>query len=200
MPTALPIGYVVTRSTGSAEAVAAHRDRRDRRDRRDPHGHPGRQDPSRVPRNPASPARPDQAPDPKDQATAVDRRGHPDRPDRTPRADGGGSAGPHRRPRPRRRRRPQRRRRCPRRSPPTPRPDKAWGGLPHVQAAGLEAIGTGVRVLGSSPDHAEEQASHQPIGGASRDISYAQNTQANFRLTTRMSVIPAMIATQAATW
>ena len=30
--------------------------------------------------------------------------------------------------------------------------------------------------------------------------SYDKNTQANFKLTTRMSVIPAMIATQAATW
>jgi hypothetical protein len=81
MPTELPIGYVVTRFTGSAVAGAAHRDRRDRRGHHDPHGHPGHQDPSLGPKDRAIPGhlvRP--GPGSRDLARGVDRRGHLDRP------------------------------------------------------------------------------------------------------------------------
>ena len=191
---------------GVAVALHGRRDSRDRRGCPGHRDHPGRRARGRPNRDP----RPDKAAT--DQAA-----GRRDSGDRTDRKCRGGDGDASRRRRRRRRPRPPRTR-CLRRSPPTPPLDiganalPGTAGQPHRAAeAGPQATAAAVRVFGSCLDHAHAWPGHQPIARVSRTPkcrhpltrhlpSQFQNTQANFRMTTAMSVIPAMIATQAAAW
>jgi hypothetical protein len=157
---------MASRSAAAEGALRGRRDRRDRQARPDPYlgprGPTDRRDP-----NPVGTGRPGIPP------TAAHRQGRLARPGQTSRGGDGGIADHGRRARRRRRRRPPTRKRCRPRSPPTPPPDTAGrSSLPAAAQqlvqlrAGREVAGSGVRLLGSSLDHAQVRSGHQPAAHA----------------------------------